>query len=134
MSKVLTNGLDATKVQSFVSRIEYLQGNIRTQKAENAARCKVIQDEIKLVLDDAKDDGIPKGPLKALIKVRDLEARVEMARSCLEPDDAEIYDQLAHAMGPLGEAAREGYVRKPPTEEELSKIGRGKDAADSLAS
>lgn len=105
------NGFKPTEVQSFVKRVENINEQIRTVKAENAKRCRELLDEIKEVLDEAKAAGLPKKELKAQLKAIDLARKLEAVRDDLEPDEQEVFDQLAVALGPLGEAARAVYER-----------------------
>lgn len=105
-----TNGFKPSEVQSFLTRIGNVQSEIRSVKASNAKRCQELNDDINEILDEAKAAGIPKRELKALIKVKDLTDKIEAIREDLEEDEQETFDQLAIAMGPLGEAARAVYT------------------------
>lgn len=101
-----SNGFKPEEVQSFLTRVENIHAEIRSVKAANAKRCKELLDDIKDVLDEAKQAGIPKKELRAHIKVKELTDKIEAIREDLEEDEQEVFDQLAIALGPLGEAAR----------------------------
>lgn len=101
-----SNGFNAEEVQGFVTRIEQIQSEIRSVKAANAKRCRELLDDVKEILDEAKQAGIPKKELKANIKAIDLASKLQAVRDELEPDEQEVFDQLAVALGPLGEHAR----------------------------
>jgi uncharacterized protein (UPF0335 family) len=101
-----TNGFKPTEVQSFLTRIGNVQGEIRKVKASNAKRCQELNDDINEILDEARAAGIPKKELKAHLKVKEYADKIEAIRDDLEDDEQEVFDQLAIALGPLGEAAR----------------------------
>jgi uncharacterized protein (UPF0335 family) len=107
-----SNGFKPDEVQSFVNRISNINEEIRKVKARNAAECKSLLEDIKEVLDEAKSSGIPKKELKAHIKVIELTNKIEEIREDLDEDEQETFDQLAIALGPLGEAARAVYETK----------------------
>lgn len=104
-----TNGFDHKQVQAFVQKIENLNGEIRSVKAANAKRCQELLAYIKDIYDEAKVSGIPKKELKAHVKVIELTDKINAIREELEEEEQEIFDQLAIALGPLGEAARAVY-------------------------
>lgn len=93
------NGYDPAIVNGFVTRIEKLYSDIATEKSEFMSRCKVIHGDVKEVLTEAKNAGIPKKSLKSLIKQRDLLGKVENIRNDLEGDDQDSFDQLCLALG-----------------------------------
>lgn len=97
------NGFDPAIVNSFVTRIENLYSDIATEKSEFMSRCKVIHGDVKEVLTEAKNAGIPKKSLKSLIKQRDLQNKIEDVRNDLEGDDQDSFDQLCLALGAFAE-------------------------------
>lgn len=104
------NGVNSDHAQGFVSRIENLYDDLEKERSEYMLRCKDIREGIREVLDEAKEHGIGKTALKAVIKTRALERKLEELRDDLEPDQQETYDQIRHALGdlaelPLGQAA-----------------------------
>ena len=106
----MTNGFDATVLKRFVGEIEKHHGQIASYKGEHAQRVKSVQEMISDVYDRAKDAGVPKRELKAVIKERVLLKRIEALREDLEEEQAETYDQIKHSLGmlsdlPLGEVA-----------------------------
>jgi uncharacterized protein (UPF0335 family) len=73
----------------------------------------VIREAITGIYDEAKDAGIPKKELRALIRTRELERKIEQTRADLEADEQATFEQLAEALGdfgntPLGQAALDG--------------------------
>lgn len=103
VTKAGHNGFDPEKAQSFVSRVENLNQDMETLKAEHMAKCKAVREDIKDVLEEAKGEGIPKGALKAVIKVRELERKAERARDDLDSDVQGDFDNLRLALGDLAE-------------------------------
>lgn len=106
----MSNGFDTTVLKRFVSDIERHHETIASYKGEHAQRVKGVQELITEVLDRAKDSGIPRKELKAVIKERRLLVQIENIREELEDDQQETLDQIKHALGmisdlPLGEAA-----------------------------
>lgn len=97
------NGHDPEKIASFISRIENLNKDIATKKSEHMAACKEIRSDIKIVLDEAKDDGISKTALKALVKQRELERKVEACRDNLESEEQHEFDKIEQALGQLAD-------------------------------
>lgn len=104
-----TNGFDHKQVQSFVTRIQNIEGSIRSVKAKNAKECQDLQRDISDIIEEAKSAGIPKKELKAHLKVIELTDKINSVRDGLDEDQQEVFDQLAIALGPLGEAARAVY-------------------------
>jgi uncharacterized protein (UPF0335 family) len=112
MADALANGFDPEVVSRFVSRLESLHSDLASEKGEYMQRCRQIRDEIKDVLQAAKDeDGIPKKALKTLIKKRELLGKIENLADFLEVDDRSAFEALEQALGdygdtPLGQAAK----------------------------
>lgn len=97
------NGFDPAIAQKFVDRIENLNAVIATEKSEFMTRCKVVHGDIREVLTEAKNAGIPKKALKNVVKKRKLENDIEGIRADLEGDDQDSYDQLVFALGKFAE-------------------------------
>lgn len=103
VSAIRGNGYDPEAVKSFVARVENLNGDMATEKSEFMTRCKVIHGDIKVVLDEAKNAGIPKKELKAAIKRRALAAKMEDIRLELEGEQQDNYDHILLALGDLAD-------------------------------
>src|SRR5215203_4491079 len=87
-----TNGFDPEIVQHLVGRIDSLHDELATERGEYMQRCRQIRDQIKDVLQAAKDeDGIPKRAIKALVKKRQMLAKIEDIQVDLEPGDAAAF-------------------------------------------
>lgn len=105
-----TNGIEPDKTRSYVGRIENVEGEIESLKGEFMSKVKAKREDIKQILEDAKNEGIPKKSLKAVIAVRKLERKIEKAADGLDIDEAAGYEQMMEALGeladtPLGGAA-----------------------------
>lgn len=125
----MSNGFDATVLKRFVTDIERHHETIASHKGEHAQRVKSVQELITEVFDRAKDAGIPRKELKAVIKERRLLVQIENLREELEEDQQETLDQIKHALGmladlPLGEAA----TKRSDAIDSLTDDGDGEQA------
>ena len=68
----MSNGFETAILKQFVSDIERHHDTIASYKGEHAQRVKSVQELITEVFDRAKDAGIPRKELKAVIKERRL--------------------------------------------------------------
>ncbi|MCI0598732.1 MAG: hypothetical protein L0Y60_04295 [Beijerinckiaceae bacterium] len=106
-----TNGFDPDRVKGFVADIEAEFDNLASEKDAYMERAKVIRGRIDDIYKTAKALGVPRGPLKAVIKERELERRLEaIPESFAESEEREKYNLIMDALGdfastPLGEAA-----------------------------
>lgn len=114
------NGIDTDKVAPFLKRIETLNADIESAKGAHAQNVKTIKDDIKEVLTEAEEAGIPKRALKGLVKYRELERRQDEIGSGLEGEDERAYDALVDQLGELGKAAKERASRSKSDESRAS--------------
>lgn len=110
MARILENKASKEEIASFVTRYEAVNEQVLSEKGQFMRRCAQLNEDKKTILDEAKEKGVPKAALKAVLKVRDLERKVEAAYDALEDDDAAQYDDIREALGdyadtPLGAAA-----------------------------
>lgn len=98
-------------VVEMVGRIENLNAELAKEKSDFMLRCKGFQEDIRAVLDEAQEKGLPKKPLKAIVKQRALEQKAKAVRDNLEDlDHLSAFDIMKSALGqlsgtPLGQAA-----------------------------
>jgi uncharacterized protein (UPF0335 family) len=111
------NGFDPQTVNSFVARVENRHEELLSERSKYMLACKGVREEIKEILDEAKDAGIPKRALRSVIKVRDLEAKAEKVREELEAEDQESHDQIRLALGDLADLPLGQAVLHPDTSE-----------------
>jgi uncharacterized protein (UPF0335 family) len=97
------NGFDPAIANSFIERCERLYSGIDTLKGEFMQQCKTVHDDVKEVLKEAKNAGIPKKAMKSVLKQRKLERDIEDIRTDLEGDDQDSFDQLVVALGKFAE-------------------------------
>lgn len=130
-SAVKGNGFDPKLTKQFVKDIERLFGEMDSKKGEYMAWCQKQRELINGLYDRAKDAGIPKKDLKAVVKIRQLTDKIEELVAADEDDErAETIEMIRHALGdladtPLGEAAQKGKGGK-------SKGMPGADAPGSM--
>jgi uncharacterized protein (UPF0335 family) len=106
------NRANSDEMAAYINRLEELDSELLREKMAYMERARRIQEDKKSVLDEAKDAGLSKKAVKAVVKVRDLERKAEAAREDLEDDDAAVFDDIREALGdyadlPLGKAAVE---------------------------
>jgi hypothetical protein len=98
-------GFDKEKVQGIVGRIEGHLSDLLSERGAYMNRCRGIREGITSAYDDAKAFGIPKKELKALIRTRELERKIEQTREDLEADERETFEQIQEALGDFGNTA-----------------------------
>ncbi len=121
----MTNGFDKTKTERFVKEIERHFETLASYQGEYMARCRPIREAIAGCYDAAKEAGIPRKELRAVVKERKFLKQIEANRAKLEADEQETLDQIKFALGmlsdlPLGEAtlARSNAVDSLTDDEE----------------
>lgn len=107
-----TNGASADDMIEYVKGIEAENKKLLDLKMGYMRECQVHRANIKGILDDAKDKGLDKKSVKAVVRSRSLERKAKAARE----DLADIvlqdeYDKIRSALGdladtPLGQAAQ----------------------------
>lgn len=100
--------------KAFLQRIENLIGDIETMRGEYMERVKEVREDIKLVYEEARDQGIEVKALKGLVKYRALERKQDEIADGLDLSEKAAYDNLIMTLGELGRAAAEraGYPRE----------------------
>lgn len=111
------NTLDTKIVEQFISDYERHDREIASIKAENAKRCRDVQDRQKKVLELVKGAGMTPKAFKAVIDIRKAEAKKASIQAALEDQDAESFEAIQASLGqladtPLGQAATSGNVTK----------------------
>ncbi len=112
MARILEgrNRANPDEMASFVDKFEELEKEILREKMSYMERCRRIRTQQKELLDDAKDQGLPKNVVKAVVKARDLERKADAIMEELEDDAQQIFKDIREALGdyadlPLGAAA-----------------------------
>ena len=105
------HAFNTQKLAGYVRRVEKLQDEQEAERETCRENCAQIKTEIDTVLDEAANEGIPKVELKAAIKARVLNRKIEKIRNGLDGDRSrDSYDAIRLALGdladtPLGRAA-----------------------------
>lgn len=73
---LMANSIEG-KAAPYLKRIESLHSDMETAKIEYMNKCKARRQDVKDVLAEAEDAGVPKKPLKGLVKYRLLEKKAE---------------------------------------------------------
>ena len=98
-----SNSFNPEMAKIFIDRAETLAAEIAFEQEQCAERVKELRADIAAVVEEAIDAGIPKVPLKAALKARELERKADALRLALPPDAQDTYDSIRHALGDLGE-------------------------------
>lgn len=114
------NGFDAVIVTDLVDRILNLHGDLSAARIDYMNVCKPIHHDINAVLDEGRDKGVPRKAIKAAVKKRILERKIENIRDDLEGDDLDNYDLVLKALGDLADTPLGNAV--------LANTGNGTDA------
>jgi uncharacterized protein (UPF0335 family) len=97
--------------QRWTAEIERHFATLESMRGEYMNECKQVRELISECYDRAKDAGLPKKAMKAVIKTRQLQKKIEGLREDLAEDGLdEDYDTIRLALGdladlPLGAAA-----------------------------
>ncbi|GLK86656.1 hypothetical protein [Ancylobacter defluvii] len=111
------NKLDTKIVEQFLKDYERHEGEIRSIKAENAKRCREVQERQKKIVELAKGAGMTAKAFLTEVKNRADLARIERRKAELEDNDKDSFEAIQAALGqladtPLGAAAMTGNVTK----------------------
>lgn len=109
-AKPAGNGFNVELLKGFIGRVENLEEEIASTMGTAMREVKTLRDDIKEVLTEAKDNGIPIRALKAELKLRKLDREKNKVVAGLEQDDADTLELIQEALGdfassPLGAAA-----------------------------
>jgi uncharacterized protein (UPF0335 family) len=96
--------------EPFLKRIETLNTDLGSLRGSYMSDCKAIRGDIKEVIAEAKDKGVPSKALKQLVRYRELERKQRDLAANLDIDETATFETLVAALGdlatlPLGEAA-----------------------------
>lgn len=97
------NGFDPDLTAQFVNRIEALYRERDQKHSEFMNEAKQILAEVSECYAMAKEKGIPKKELKAVVKTRALQRKLDAVRDNLEAEEQEQFDLIRHSLGDLAE-------------------------------
>jgi hypothetical protein len=119
VTPIRPNGLDPQLTTGFMDRILNLYGSLDGERSDYMNACKSIRSDMAEVYKEADNKGIPKRGLKAAVKRRLLEHKIENIRADMEDtQDVDAYDMVLQALGgladlPLGAAALAAHPSGP---------------------
>ncbi|MBX9760191.1 MAG: hypothetical protein K2Y29_15545, partial [Beijerinckiaceae bacterium] len=126
------NGADAMALR-WTKEIERHLDTLESMRGHYMNECRQVRKMISDCYDRAKDAGLPKKAMKAVIKTRQLEKRIESLREDLSEDGLDDdYDTIRLALGdlaelPLGAAALKDKGPNPvdslATDDEFDAVG-----------
>jgi hypothetical protein len=96
-----TNGINADKLKGFVSEIEEKKAAIAEIMRNAQIACQPLRDEVKALMKEAAEAGIPKKPLSAKLRERSLRRRADACRESLSEDQRDIVDEISKKLGDL---------------------------------
>lgn len=104
------NGIDQKALEGFISRAENVDAEIDKIMAEAKEKCQPFRDDLKVIKNEAADDGFPKKSFAAALKHRRLKRKADTAGDKLNEGLKNDYEQMLFALGdlaetPLGQAA-----------------------------
>jgi uncharacterized protein (UPF0335 family) len=103
----MTDTHGAAKIaEPFVAEIEHIYDDLESLKGEYMARCKARRAEIKDIYSEAKDKGVPKRPLKGIVKARALQRKIDNIDSDFEIDEAATKRALAASAAQVKKGAK----------------------------
>lgn len=105
-----TNGFKKSELKAFIDRVETVEDKIASETGEFMASVKGKRGDIKDILVEARESGIPMKALKAELKLRALDRNKAKVVAGLEQDDRDTLEAMQEALGdfassPLGAAA-----------------------------
>ncbi len=105
---------DPNLAVEFVARIENLHEEIAKEKSAFMLICKGLQESIRDVLEEAQTKGLPKKPLRAIVKQRALEKKARGCRDDLDDiDHLSAFDIMKNALGDLADLPLGAHVLGP---------------------
>lgn len=122
------SGHDPDQIKGFVSDIEHCLKQLESERGKYMSRCRSIRDDIKAVIEVAKESGISTRALRSVVKARELERKVDKLRDALEDEHQETYDQIRHCLGDLADTPLGAVVLASADRPESN--GEGVDGAE----
>lgn len=94
------NGFDKSKLQNYVQRCENIA---EIAGSEIGTAMKKKKDDTNEVLEEAKAEGIPIRPMKALLRRRAALRKVDEATADLSDEDLASFDAITESLGDWAE-------------------------------
>jgi hypothetical protein len=119
VTPIRSNGLDPAVTTALLDRILNLYGSLDGERSDYMNACKIIRSDMAEIYKEADNKGVPKRGLKAAVKRRLLEHKIDNIRADMEDSqDVDDYDMVLQALGglaelPLGAAALAAHPSGP---------------------
>jgi hypothetical protein len=128
------NEITSERVEPFIRKIESYLRDLESEKGSYMNVCKGIRAQMRDVIKDAADAGLPRTAFKEAIETLKLQRKLNKIRAELEEDMIEFHDQIVSAVEgledlPLGIAA----VEREKREQSERRSRRRKSSIDKLA-
>jgi uncharacterized protein (UPF0335 family) len=91
-----SNGFDKAKLQSFITRAETVADECSSAIGEAMKRKK---DDTNEIVEEAKAEGIPTRPLRALLRRRAALRKVDGANAALNDEDLQAFNAMVDSLG-----------------------------------
>ena len=113
-----TNGIDTDVAKAFIGRVESLEADIASERGSYMAKAKAVREDIKEVILEAKDAGIPRAALKAMLADRKLDRKKAELVAGLDIDESAAFEQMREAVGdlPIFKAAIDAHKKRDAEE------------------
>lgn len=130
---------EANEITDYVRRIENVLEEMDSEKSKYMSACKEFREDIAEIYAEAKNNGTSKAALRAVIKTRSLERKLEDVRKHLDLDEQDLFDRYRLALGdladtPLGQAAQMSFRDQLEADEDESKPKKGLGEAGDISS
>ena len=128
-SAVLADGtFDKKLSRLFLKEVEKILKNLASMKGEYMSRCGSERERIDEVYERAKDAGIPKKIMRAHVKRRELELKLEGLSDFEDAEDITKYQQLYLALEDEPPASVADALKKSS-----ARTGKGMPGAEAAA-
>jgi hypothetical protein len=134
MVDVRPNEITSQQVDPYVRRIDSYLRDLESEKGRYMNIAKGIRAQMRDVVKDAADAGIPRTAFKEAIETLKLHRKINKIRDELEEDMVEFHDQIITAIEgleglPLGDAA----IAREKREQSERRTRRRRSSVDKLS-
>ena len=97
------NTFDPKRVEKIIGKIEREHEGLISEQASYRGKCRPYRERISAAYEEGVAFGIPKGVLKAKVRERDLQRKIDAIPGAFEDDEKDTFEQLTQALGAFGE-------------------------------
>lgn len=121
-----SNRFSTKQVRGFLDRIFAADDELAQFKSAHMLKCKEPRGEIAEVMKEAKEAGLDMDAFRVFVKNHLSDRKCERRVAELEPDSADMYDDLVRVLGDYGTTELGGAaLKKAKKEETLSNLAAG---------